>query len=143
MESRQTARRAGSADLELATVITLAFAEDPLWGWALARPDGGIDHHRAFWRLFLEGALRYQSSWITDSGGAASIWIPPGGTEMTSDQERAWRNSRSTTSGQEPTRTSSCWSAWNQPILATKSTTTSVFSERTPTDAVRESACRC
>jgi len=89
MDTQRTARRATSADLELATeIIALAFAEDPLWSWALARSDGRIDHHRAFWRLFLEGALRYSSSWITEAGGATSVWIPPGGNEMTTEQEK-------------------------------------------------------
>lgn len=78
MDAQHTARTTTSADLELATdIITLAFAEDPLWGWALALPDGRIDHHRAFWRLFLEGAFRYSSSWITEAGQATSVWIPP------------------------------------------------------------------
>jgi GNAT superfamily N-acetyltransferase len=88
MDAQHTARTTTSADLELATdIITLAFAEDPLWGWALALPDGRIDHHRAFWRLFLEGAFRYSSSWITEAGQATSVWIPPGGSEMTPEQE--------------------------------------------------------
>jgi hypothetical protein len=36
------ARRATAADADRVTeIITLAFARDPLWGHALARPDGG------------------------------------------------------------------------------------------------------
>ena len=88
MDTQRTARRTTPADLHLATeIVTLAFAQDPLWSWALARPDGRIDHHRAFWRLFLEGALRYPASWITEGEEATSVWIPPGGNEMTSEQE--------------------------------------------------------
>jgi GNAT superfamily N-acetyltransferase len=88
MDISRTARRATLADIDVATtVITSAFAEDPLWSWALARPDGGIDHHGAFWQVILEGALRYPSSWITDGGEAVSVWIPPGEGEMTTGQE--------------------------------------------------------
>ena len=88
MNTQLTARRTTPADLELAAeIITLAFAEDPLWSWALARSDRTTDHHRAFWCLLLEGALQYSSPWITEAGEATSVWIPPGGSEMTSEQE--------------------------------------------------------
>jgi ribosomal protein S18 acetylase RimI-like enzyme len=88
MDSEHAARRATVADLEFVTdVITLAFAKDPLWSWALSRPDGGTDHHRAFWRLFVEGALRYPSSSIAQDGAAVAVWIPPGEDELTAAQE--------------------------------------------------------
>src|SRR5438034_1289074 len=83
------ARRATAADADRVTeIITLAFAQDPLWGRALARPDGGDGHHAAFWRVFVEGALRYPWTWLTGGGEATSIWIPPGGTDMTPEQEQ-------------------------------------------------------
>src|SRR5262249_58394993 len=83
------ARRATAADADRVTeIITLAFAQDPLWGHALARPDGGDGHHAAFWRLFVEGALRYPWTWLTSGGEATTLWIPPGGAEMTPEQER-------------------------------------------------------
>lgn len=82
-------RRASAADIDLVTsIITLAFAHDPLWAHAMARPDGETAHHAAFWRLFVEGALRYPCTWLTSGGEATSIWIPPGGTEMTPEQEQ-------------------------------------------------------
>ncbi len=41
--SQLVVRRGSAADTGLVTaVITLAFAQDPLWGHAMARPDGGI-----------------------------------------------------------------------------------------------------
>jgi len=83
-----TARRATPADIDVvSSIITLAFADDPLWCAAMGRPDGQTEHHREFWRLFVEGALRYPATWITEGGEATSIWIPPGGTEMSSEQE--------------------------------------------------------
>jgi GNAT superfamily N-acetyltransferase len=82
------ARRASMTDLDvLATIITLAFASDPLWSYALARADGSTEHHARFWRLFIQGALRYPWVSLTMGGEATSIWIPPGGTEMSEEQE--------------------------------------------------------
>jgi GNAT superfamily N-acetyltransferase len=82
------ARRATSDDVEVVTeIITLAFAADPLWSHAMRRPDGRIDHHAVFWRLYVEGALRYPWTWLADDGAAASIWIPVDGTELNEEQE--------------------------------------------------------
>src|SRR5215813_7981149 len=83
------ARRATAADAGRVTeIITLAFAQDPLWGHALERPDGGMGHHAAFWRLFVEGALRYPWTWLSGGGEATTLWIPPGAADMTPEQER-------------------------------------------------------
>jgi GNAT superfamily N-acetyltransferase len=88
MQAERTARRVTSADGELVTtIITLAFAKDPLWSWVLARSDGQTDHHGAFWRHFLEGAFAYPPTWITEGGEATSVWIPPGGIEMSAELE--------------------------------------------------------
>lgn len=82
-------RRATAADIDLVTsIITLAFAHDPLWAHALGRPDGETAHHAEFWRLFVAGALRYPDTWLTSGGEASVVWIPPGGTEMTPGQEQ-------------------------------------------------------
>jgi GNAT superfamily N-acetyltransferase len=82
------ARQASQADWEIVTSITtLAFATDPLWSRALARTDGSTEHHAQFWKLFIEGALRYSWVWLTVGDEATSIWIPPGGTQMSEEQE--------------------------------------------------------
>jgi len=87
--SELAVRRASAADLDRVTaIIALAFAHDPLWGHALARPGGSTAHHADFWRLFVAGALRYPCTWLTSGSEATSIWIPPGGTEMTAAQEQ-------------------------------------------------------
>jgi len=67
--------------------LTLAFQNDPVWGVALARPDGSTSHHMAFWRAYVEGALRYSSVFATEDVSAVSVWIPPGGTELSDVQE--------------------------------------------------------
>ncbi|HUZ51045.1 MAG TPA: hypothetical protein VMU94_00740 [Streptosporangiaceae bacterium] len=52
MASEFAVRRASEADIDRVTaIIALAFADDPLWGRALARPDGSRAHHADFWRL--------------------------------------------------------------------------------------------
>ena len=89
MTGQLAARRASAADIDPVTsIVTLAFARDPLWAHALARPDGETVHHGEFWRLFAEGALRFPWTWLTSGREAASVWIPPGGTEMTPEQEQ-------------------------------------------------------
>jgi GNAT superfamily N-acetyltransferase len=83
-----TARRAVASDTDLVTsIIALSFASDPVWGRALATPDGSVKHHATFWRLSIEGALRYPWTWLAGDGAAAAVWIPPGGTELTHEQE--------------------------------------------------------
>jgi GNAT superfamily N-acetyltransferase len=80
-------KTATSADTDLVTeIIALAFAEDPVWGPALARPDGSVAHHTAFWRLFVEGALPHGMVYLADDDAAVALWIPPGGEEMSDEQ---------------------------------------------------------
>lgn len=81
-------RKATPADLNRVTsLITLAFAADPLWSRALARPDGATDHHGEFWAILVEGALRYPWTWLMDGDQATAIWIPPDEVEVTPDME--------------------------------------------------------
>jgi GNAT superfamily N-acetyltransferase len=76
-------RPATPAELEAVTrCITLAFATDPVWEPALRRADGRTDHHESYWRLFVEGAMRYGTVRTTSGGEAVSVWLPPGGTEL-------------------------------------------------------------
>ena len=75
---------------EAGTVTELvvgAFHDDPTWAWAFPDPKARREQHRAFWRLFVEGALRYPWVWLAAGDVATSIWIPPGGTDMSEDQE--------------------------------------------------------
>jgi GNAT superfamily N-acetyltransferase len=77
-------RLADPDDLDHVTeTITLAFANDPIWEVALRRHDGRTDHHAAYWRMFVDGAMRYGTIRMAEDRGAASIWIPPDGTELT------------------------------------------------------------
>jgi GNAT superfamily N-acetyltransferase len=68
-----------------AETLTLAFEADPLWSWAFPDPQT----LNAWWRFNLEGALRYPCVWVTDEYAAVSVWIPPGGDELSEAQEAA------------------------------------------------------
>jgi GNAT superfamily N-acetyltransferase len=86
MESRP----ATPADADLvAACLHLAFASDPVWALALRRADGMTEHHHEYWRLFIDGALRYGTVFMTPGGEAVSVWLPPGGTELADDQHDA------------------------------------------------------
>ena len=49
---------------------------------ALARPDGRTDHHPAYWRRFVDSAADQDSLWVLGDAAAVSVWIPPGGHEL-------------------------------------------------------------
>jgi GNAT superfamily N-acetyltransferase len=65
--------------------ITLAFANDPVWELALRRADGQTDHHQPYWALFVDGAMRYGTVRVADGLEAVSVWLPPGGTELSDE----------------------------------------------------------
>lgn len=82
------ARVATGADAALVTrIVADAFRDDPLWSWAMRRDDGRTDHHDALWEPFVEGALRYPWTWVAEGDAAVAVWIPPGGDELTDEQE--------------------------------------------------------
>lgn len=57
-----------------------------MWELALRRADGATRHHRTYWRLFVDGALRHGTVFMTTAGEAVSVWLPPGGTELAAEQ---------------------------------------------------------
>jgi GNAT superfamily N-acetyltransferase len=78
------ARVATARDLDGVTAtLTAAFVADPLWSWAFPKGEG----LEALWRLYISSALRYPWVWIADDYAAASVWIPPGGIELTEEEE--------------------------------------------------------
>jgi GNAT superfamily N-acetyltransferase len=86
MDTAIAARRATPADIDVVTtVIELAFANDPLWNRALRTLP--VAQRRPFWELFTEGAIRLQWTWLLGGNSATSLWIPPGATEMTPEEE--------------------------------------------------------
>jgi GNAT superfamily N-acetyltransferase len=78
-------RVATLADLDGVTdTLWEAFRNDPIWRWAF--PDG--KQLRPWWRFLIESALRYPWVWVLDDYAAASVWIPPGGSELTEAEEQ-------------------------------------------------------
>lgn len=66
----------------ITATLTAAFEADPLWSWAFPR-EGLAD----LWRMLVSSALRYSWVWVADDYAAASVWIPPTGTELTEAEE--------------------------------------------------------
>ncbi len=61
-------RIATETDVDAATdTIRLAFMDDPIWGPALGRADGRTEHLDAFWRLYVEGGLRFSTVFRVDN----------------------------------------------------------------------------
>lgn len=83
-----TSRVARAADVDLVTrTISLAFANDPVWGPAMGGAGTSVDQKAAIWRIFIGGAVRYPWSRIVGDGEAVAIWIPPGGNELTESEQ--------------------------------------------------------
>lgn len=79
---------ARTADVDaVADTIALAFVTDPVWGVALALPDGSTDHLRQYWSFYVRGALAYSTAYMTPDAGAVAVWIPPGGNEFSDGLE--------------------------------------------------------
>ncbi|HEV7459144.1 MAG TPA: GNAT family N-acetyltransferase [Solirubrobacteraceae bacterium] len=77
-------RVATARDLDgLTTTVSAAFFDDPLWSWAF--PDRS--RLAPWWRFLIASALRYPCVWVAGPIAAASVWIPPGGTELTKEEE--------------------------------------------------------
>jgi GNAT superfamily N-acetyltransferase len=76
-------RVAAAKDLDaVAECLVAAFATDPVWSVALRRSDDRTDHHLAYWRLFVQGAARFDSVFVADDVAAVSIWLPPDADEL-------------------------------------------------------------
>lgn len=83
-QSAVPVRVATRSDLPgLTETIWAAFQEDPLWTWAF--PDRST--MRPWWRFLVTSALRYPSVFLAGDYTAVSVWIPPGGTELTEREE--------------------------------------------------------
>ncbi len=88
MESASRARVCGPGDID--TVVGLlvgAFHDDP--SWSAAFPDASRRPGQLWrlWRLLVEGAMRYPGVWLNADDTATAVWIPPGGSELSEQQE--------------------------------------------------------
>jgi GNAT superfamily N-acetyltransferase len=67
-------------------ILVGAFHDDPVWSWACPDPVRRREQHRAIWRITVEGAIRYPWVWLAGGDAATSVWIPPGGTDLSVEQ---------------------------------------------------------
>lgn len=83
-------RVATPADSPVVTRILVdAFHEDAMWGeWAFPAPDTRRHHRETVFRILVDGALRYSNVWLAADDTSAAVWIPPGGTELSAEQEQ-------------------------------------------------------
>ncbi len=68
-------------------LFALAFYDDPTWTWAFPDSEKRLDHYRIWWGLYMHSAVRYGCVWMTEDGGAAALWIPPGEPELSDEDE--------------------------------------------------------
>jgi len=67
--------------------ISLAFHDDPTWSWAFTDPMRRQEQYAVFWSFMIAGALRYPWVLMTNACEAAAVWVTPGGTELTEEDE--------------------------------------------------------
>lgn len=93
----------GDVDAIVATMTT-AFFHDPLWGRAFPDEQRRAVQMTALWRLYVTSALRYPWTLVTPGAEAAAVWIPPGGTELTPEEERGFEEALVQAAGTEVAR---------------------------------------
>jgi GNAT superfamily N-acetyltransferase len=76
----------GDAD-RVTELLGLAFFEDPTWGWAFPDEAARAEQHRRLWALCLRSSVPYGWVTMTEDGGAAASWIPPGKPELTDEDD--------------------------------------------------------
>jgi len=89
-ESSGLNARVATTETDLAAVtqiICRAFHEDPTWSWAFPDAARRQEQYAVFWVLLIAGAMRYPWVFMTEGGESASVWIPPGGTELAEEAE--------------------------------------------------------
>jgi len=72
---------------QVVELFTLAFRNDPTWGWAFPDAAKRLGQFRLWWGLLMHSALSYRWVWMTEDAGAAALWIPPGQPELSEEDE--------------------------------------------------------
>jgi ribosomal protein S18 acetylase RimI-like enzyme len=82
-------RAATSEDVPAVTAcLASAFSQDPVWGrWTF--PEQATRHERVYELMGFWTAAAVRHGWVrmTDNAEAAAVWIPPGKSEMTEEEE--------------------------------------------------------
>jgi GNAT superfamily N-acetyltransferase len=96
------ARTATPVDVDaIVSTMTTAFFHDPLWGPAFPDEQRRAGQAAAMWRVYATSALRYPWTRVTPEVEAAAVWIPPGGTELTPEEEGGLEELLTRTAGAE------------------------------------------
>jgi GNAT superfamily N-acetyltransferase len=99
-----TARVAGAADVDrIVEILTGAFFHDPLWGPAFPDLERRAGQAAGLWRFYVTCVQRYPYTFLTAGGEATAVWIPPGGVELTHDEEAGLERLLLATTGRETT----------------------------------------
>ncbi len=90
MDPSVISRTATDQDLEAVTeTLTLAFADDPVWGgWAFPDRSRADAQRRIIFGLWLESVLRLGWIRVTPTCEAVAAWVPPGQVEITADEKQ-------------------------------------------------------
>jgi GNAT superfamily N-acetyltransferase len=84
-------RTATPADVAaIVATMTTAFFDDPMWGPAFPDVERRAAQASEFWRLLVTSSLRYPWTMVTDQVESAAVWIPPGGSELTEDEQSGY-----------------------------------------------------
>ena len=103
-----TARLAGPDDIDrIVAILTTAFFHDPLWGPAFPDVDRRAEQAAGLWRFYVTCVQRYPNTYLTAGGEATAVWIPPGGVELTHDEEADLERLLLASTGRETTDTAS------------------------------------
>jgi GNAT superfamily N-acetyltransferase len=109
------ARVATEADLDaVAETLGLAFHDDPVWSWAFAVPERGPEALRAAWRFLIGSALEYGWVWQAEGCAAASLWIPPGESEIKPEEEERFESLVERLAGDGAARLFETWACFDR-----------------------------
>jgi GNAT superfamily N-acetyltransferase len=72
----------------IAAMLTAAFFDDPVIGWAWADPTRRRQILPGFFELMVAASLEHDHTYATEDLGGAALWMPPAALEV-SDEEAA------------------------------------------------------
>jgi GNAT superfamily N-acetyltransferase len=88
MADHRAPLRAGADDVAtVVDVLVSAFYHDPTWSRVFPDTQRRAAQHRRLWSLLVAGGMRYPWVWLSADRAATAVWIPPGGTELSDEQE--------------------------------------------------------
>lgn len=67
--------------------LALAFMDDPVWSHIFDDELKRLDQLRQIWTFSVTSAMRYDWMMAMPDAQAAALWIPPGGTEFSAEED--------------------------------------------------------